>query len=157
MGATRRSCLRFQLSHELTMSCRWKSPRIPADLAESQGYVKVELDPHYNLIFPQIELLSALLVMLALLCTFPAIRQQASQLRRPFFIMLIASLGMSLLGYMGLTLIRPSPFAGWHWLTVQICFLFIVIGPIAFVLSVVSWLVASLIAYFRSHRAERSP
>src|SRR5579884_3855628 len=53
---------------------------IPADLATSQGRLKVELDPHYNLIFPQIEFIGVLLVVLALFCLLPAIRRQAQRL-----------------------------------------------------------------------------
>lgn len=126
---------------------------LPPALKQARPTIKVYMDPHYNLIFPQIELLGVLLVVVALLCLLSGIRRQAWHLKTPFLIMLVASLGTSILGYVGLILIRPGPFAGWRWTIVQICFLLIVIGPVAFVLSIVSWFVASFIAYFRS----RSP
>jgi hypothetical protein len=131
--------------------------RIPADLAGSQGDVKVELDPHYNLIFPQTELLGVLLVVLGLFCLVPGIRLKAGHLKFPFLILLATSLAITGLGYAGLMLISPSSFAGWRWSMVQVCFLFVMLGPVAFVLSLVSWFAASVIRYFRSYRARSSP
>ncbi len=48
--------------------------RLPSTFAGSQGTVRVELDPTYYLIFPQLALLAVWLLLLGLLCTFVSIR-----------------------------------------------------------------------------------
>ncbi len=131
--------------------------RLPSALKQARPTIKVWVDPHYNLIFPQIELLGVLLVVLALFCLVPGIRLKAGHLKFPFLILLATSLAITGLGYAGLMLIRPSSFAGWRWSMVQVCFLFVVLGPVAFILSLVSWFAASVIGYFRSYRAGSSP
>jgi hypothetical protein len=130
---------------------------VPPALKDVQPVIKVWMDPHYNLIFPQLELLGALLVVLTLFCLLPGIRHQAWRLRRPFLIALIASAGMFVVGWAGLILLGPSSFVGLKWSLVLASFLFIWIGPAAFLLFLFSWFVASIIAYFRSHRAQSSP
>lgn len=129
---------------------------LPVVLQGARSTVKVWVDPHYNLIFPQIELETVLLAVLALFCLLPGIRRQAWHLKGPFLLLLIVSGGILLLGYTGFILIRPHSFAGWQWSLVLTSFLFIWIGPVAFVLSLLFWFVASVIAYFRSLRGRNS-
>ncbi len=126
--------------------------QIPAGLLTPQGHVKVEADPHYNLIFPQIEVLSVLLIVLALFCFLPGIRRQAGQFKQAFAIVVIGSCVISALGYVGLILLRRSPLPPREWSILHISFPVVVVGAVMFAASILCWFVASLVAYIRWRR-----
>jgi len=132
--------------------------RIPPTLAQSdsQASVRVALDNNYYLIFGPIETFALVLLALALLCIFPAIRRQAWRLRRRFLMMVVASTGVIVLGCVGLVLPLSGLLRTWSQWIMGISFTLVRIGPTVVLVSIATWFVASLVAYLRS-QGQRGP
>jgi hypothetical protein len=134
--------------------------QIPQDLAGSRAIVRVYRHWGYGFIFLELEWLAMVSLLAGMFCIFPAIRVQALLASRMYPRFLIRSLAATVLGYAGLMLPQLVPgrldsTSGWTRSSMVrgISFALMTLGSIAVLICLVSWLVVSVLGYFRTSRA----
>ena len=126
--------------------------QIPEDLARSLGTLRVRQDRNNSLSF-FLPLNSALVLSLLSLLSVPPIWRKAWERKRPFLLIVVVATAMTIVGLVGFRIISNS---GLTDFIIRGSFVCTGIGPLVLILSLASWVLFSVISFFKHIRPPKA-